>query len=273
MKVVTKDIRRSSEFEIYDDSIDIDGSVRTGARLAVHGDLVVRGDMEDAHVEADGDVSIAGGFLGAGLGIVACGGNFAAGFVQGQRIEAKGNVEVAKAIVSGSVFASGDVRVGKEDGAIVGGEIHAGGSVEAAALGSRRPVQTRIEIGVDPVLALRIENLEREAMDLTRKRIGFLKDMTSLEGGRRGGDGESALDMRAVADAMQADIIAAGEDIIEVRKSMEIDSRAAIRVWKASFPPLEISICFSKLIHERETGPVVFRRLEDRIILDNWNLE
>jgi len=274
MKAVNEDIGRSTGCEIFEDSVEVDGSVRTGARLTVHGDITIRGDVEDAVIEADGDVRIGGGFLGTGTGMVLCGGNFAAMFVQGQRIESKGSVEVTKAIVSGTVFASRDLRTGKDDGAIVGGEIHVGGSVETAVLGSRRPVQTRIEVGVDPVLALRIEDLEREALELTRKRIEFLKNMAAIEeNSGHGGAAESVLDIRAVTDAMQADIVAAGEDIIEMRKQMVLDTRAFVRVRKVSFPPLEISICFSKLIHDDQTGPVVFRRLEDRIILDTWNTE
>jgi hypothetical protein len=274
MRVLTEDVRRSSDCTVYYESVEIDGTVRSGARLAVHGDLTVHGDVEDAIVEAKGNVRIAGGFLGTGAGTVASGGNFSARFVQCQRIEAKGNVEVVKAIISGKVFASGCVRTGKQDGAIIGGEIHAGGSVEAAVLGSKRPVQTKIEVGVDPVLALRIEDLEGEAMELTRKRIGFLKDMAVIEATScDGGTTDSVLDFRTVADAMQADILAAVEDIVEIRKQLVLDTRAFVRAGKASYPPLEISICFSKLIHDSETGPVVFRRLEDRIILDRWNMD
>jgi uncharacterized protein (DUF342 family) len=182
-------------------------------------------------------------------------------------------VEVANAILSGTVFAGGDVITG-EEGTIVGGEIHAQGSVEVGVLGSQRPVQTRVEVGVDPVLALRIEDLEREAMELTRRRIGFLKDMASIQG-RSGADGgpESALDMKAAADAMQADIVAAGEEIIEVRKRTNLNPDAVVKIGKASYPPLDISICFSRLMNDTDTGPVVFRLLEDRIVLDTWNLE
>lgn len=274
MKVVTEDIRRFSGVAVYEDNVEIEGTVRTGARLRVHGDLTVRGNVEDAIIEAGGNVCIEGGFLGTGAGSITCEGDFSARFVQGQRIETKGNVKVAKAILSSTVFASGDVRAGGEEGAIVGGEIHAQGNVEATVVGSRRPVTTRIEVGVDPILALRIEQLEREAMHLTRKRIGFLKDMAAIQGGSgRKAGAESVLDMKAAADAMQADIVAAGEEIIETRTRTTLNSQAVVKVDKASYPPLEISICFSRVISDTGTGPVVFRLLEDRIILDTWNME
>jgi uncharacterized protein (DUF342 family) len=274
MKVVTEDIRRSADLEVYDESVKIEGTVRAGARLKVHGDLTVYGSVEDALIEVDGRVRIRGGFLGCGSGRVSCARDFSATFVQGQRIEAGGDVEVAKAIISGTVFARGDLVGGKEEGAVVGGEIHTGGSVEVAVLGSRRPVQTRIEVGVDPVLALRIEELEREAMELTRKRIGFLKNMASVSGQSDHDTGEELVeDMKAAADAVQADIIAAGEEIMELRKNTALDKQATVRAGGACYPPLEISICFSKLMHEAETGPVIFRLLEDRIVMDTWMLE
>jgi uncharacterized protein (DUF342 family) len=274
MKVVTEDIRRSSGPEVYAENVKIDGTVRTGARLRVYGDLTVRGNVEDAQIEVDGRVRIYGGFLGSGAGNIVCGGNFSATFVQGQRIEAGGDVAVEKAIVSGMVFARGDVVTAKDEGALVGGRIHAGGSVEAAILGSQRPVQTRIEVGVDPVLSLRLDALEREAMELTRKRIDLLKDAGAVSNRSASQtSGESVLDMKAAADAMQVGIVAAGEEIIELRKHTILNNNATVRASKTCYPPLEISICFSKVIHDTVTGPVVFRLLEDRIVLDTWNLE
>lgn len=274
MKVVTEDIRRSTEVDLYEESVEIEGSVHTGANLKVRGDLTILGDVEDARIEADGRVKIGGGFLGTGRGRVLSGGNFSAAFVQGQRIEAGGDVEITKTLLSATVFARGNLRTGKDEGAIVGGAIHTGGWVETSVLGSRRPVQTRIEAGVDPVLALRIEEMEREAMELTRKRIGFLKDAAAIaKRPASDGVGESALDMKAAADAMQADIVAAGEEIIRLRRDTSIDHEATVTVARMCYPPVEISICFSKLLHEAKTGPVVFRLFEDRIVLDNWTLE
>jgi len=274
MKVVTEDILRSSRPGTFEDSVSIEGNVRSGAHIRVHGDLNVRGDVKDALIEVDGDVRITGGFLGRGTGRVTCGGDFSACFVQSQRVEARGHVTVDKALISCEVFSSGNVNVGNENGVIVGGSIHALGNVQAAVLGGKRPVQTRIEVGVDPILALRVEELEREAMELTRKRIGFLKDAAIIaERPGDGDDGECALDMKTAADAIMADIVAAGEEILEVRKRTALDRQAFVKVGRNSYPPLEVSICFSRLVNERETGPVVFRLLEDRIVLDTWNLE
>jgi uncharacterized protein (DUF342 family) len=274
MKVVTEDIRRRVGPEVYDENVRIDGAVRTGAGLKVHGDLAIHGNVEDAVIEADGRVRIYGGFLGSGAGKITCGGNFSATFVQGQRIDAGGNVAVEKAVISGTVFARGNVTVSSDVGAIVGGWIHAGGSVEAAVLGSRRPVQTRIEAGADPVVSRRIEALEREVMELTRRRMDLLKNAGTLSGGRmREVEDESDLDMKAASDAMQAGILAVGEEIAALRGTSAFNTKVTVKAHKACYPPLEITICLSKMLYDKEIGPVVFRLFDDRIILDTWNLE
>jgi uncharacterized protein (DUF342 family) len=273
MKAVTDDIRRSSVLETYEDDLKVEGTVRSGARLCVVGDLTVRGDIEDAHVEAGGSVVIKGGFIGTGRGKVACGGTFSAAFVQGQRVEAAGDVEIGNAVVSGTIFSRGDVRMGSEgEGAIVGGAVHALGNVEASVLGSRRPVQTRIEVGVDPMLALRIDALEREAMELTKRKIGFLKDMATMANRPGSGADEGpVLDMKTAVDAIEAHIVAAGEEIIEARRTTSLNKRAVVSVSVASYPPLEISICFSRLLSDSTTGPVVFKLVEDRVVCGKWD--
>jgi uncharacterized protein (DUF342 family) len=274
VKLITEDIRRSATPMRYEDNVEVMGTVLAGAKVEVTGDIAIHGNVEDAEIEAQGDVLIDGGFLGAGKGSITCSGSFNAGFVQRQRVVARGDVRVKRAIVSSMIFSSGGVLVGDSDGAIVGGEIHAYRNVEAGLLGSRRPVTTRIEAGVDPIVALAIESLESEVMQLTKRRMGFLKDLFSLSrnGGREGATDETA-DLRAAADAIHADIIAAGERIMALRKDARLNPDATVSARRVSYPPLEVSICFVKILNEAATDGVTFRFFDDRIILDTWGLD
>jgi uncharacterized protein (DUF342 family) len=271
MHSIDGDIRRTLEPLTFSESVRVVGDVRSGAVLLVEGNLWVTGSIEDAQVEATGDVTVKGGFTGIGSGRVACGGDFRAGFVQSQRAEARGNIVVETAVLSGRLFSSGRVRVGNRDGRIVGGEIQAYAGIETGTIGSVRPVTTRVQAGIDPVVNLKIEGLERKAMELARRRIGFLKNSTCLA--RRPGEASAmAVDLKAAAEAVQADVMEVGEDIIKLRKSTRADSDATIVVHQTCYPPAEISLCFSRVFNESQIGPVVFRLLDDRIVLDNWTL-
>jgi uncharacterized protein (DUF342 family) len=273
IKVLTEDIGPAPNIMTFEESVEVFGTMRSGARIHVDGNVTVYGSVEDATIDASGSVTIDGGFLGTGAGLIRCDGGFNARFVQGQRIEAKGDVGIESALLSSTVFSSSNVRVGQGQGKIIGGDVHAYGNVEAAVMGSQRPVTTRVEVGVNPVMTLRIERLEREAMGLTRKRIGFLKDLaTASTRTEPTSQADSLVDMQAAADAIYGDLIAVSEEIINLRQRTRLNPDAAVVVQEASYPPLEISICFSRIMNEAVTGPVVFRLMEDRIIFDTWTL-
>jgi uncharacterized protein (DUF342 family) len=271
IELITDDIRPARSTIKYDGNVEVVGTIKAGARLEVDGDIGVFGNVEDAEIVATGNVMIDGGFLGTGSGRIACGGSFKARFVQGQRVEAGGDVKVAKGLISSTVFTSSRVLVGKAGG-IVGGEIHAYRGVEAGSLGGRRPVTTMLEVGIDPAVSLRIEELERETMALASKRIRYIKDLTFVGSQDSKEWAQTMKDLTAASSAVQAELVSLGEEIMKLRSSSELARDATVIARETSYPPLDISICFSRIVSESETGPVVFRLMDDRIILDTWNL-
>jgi uncharacterized protein (DUF342 family) len=273
IRVVTEDIMRTKAPLRYCGNVEVIGTIRSGANLEIAGDLEVFGSVEDGVIEAEGSVFIEGGFLGTGKGNIVCGGDFQARFVQNQRVEAKGNVRVSKSLVSSNILSSGDILVGGgKEGAIIGGRINAYGKIETGVIGSPRPVMTRISVGLDPVVAMRIAELEQDAMDLTNKRIGFVKDLDSIFAAGSGQSAEQATDLKAAADAIQADLMLVGMEIMDLRKTAGINPAGIVIAWQQSYPPVEISICTSSILNENPTGPVIFRLFEDRVVLDTWSI-
>lgn len=264
MGLITEDIRRTPIPLKYDGNIEVLGTVRSGARLEVAGDVTIYGNVEDAVIEANGDVVIDGGFLGAGNGKIVCEGCLKCRFIQNQRVIAKGNVSVERSIVSGMIFSSGEVVV---KGSIVGGEVHAFGKVEAEVVGSKRPVMTRLETGVDPVIALKVEELEHQAMELTKKRLNLLKNLKSLSrGSSQSNQVERATDLEAAANAIHGDIIAIGERIIRLREHAKLNYDAMVIIKGNCYPPVEISICFAQITQEIESKGVEFELSGEKIV-------
>jgi uncharacterized protein (DUF342 family) len=273
IRVVTEDIMRTRVPLRYSGNLEVIGTIRSGANLDIAGDLEVFGSVEDGIIKAEGSVFIEGGFLGTGRGNIVCGGDFQARFVQNQRIEAKGDVRIDTSLISSNVLSSGNIVVGDSNsGAIIGGRLNAYGRIETAVIGSQRPVMTRVAVGLDPVVATRIAELEQDAMELTGKRIGFVKDLDSV----LAADGEDApdraSDLKAAADVIQADLMLVGMEIMELRKTANVNPKGTVVVWRRSYPPVEISICSSKIVNDNPTGPTVFRLFEDRIVLDTWSI-
>ncbi len=271
IELITDDIRPAKSTVKYDGNVEIVGTVKSGARLEVDGDIGIFGNVEDAEILATGNVMIEGGFLGTGGGRIACHGSLKARFVQGQRIEAGGDVKITKGLISSTVFTSSRVLVGKSGG-IVGGEIHAYRGVETGRFGSPRPVTTLLEVGIDPAVSMRIEELEREAMALVSKRIRYIKDLTFMGSQENARSEETVKDLAAASSAVQAELVSLGEEIMKLRMVSELARDATVIARERTYPPLDVSICFSNIKSESETGPVVFRLLDDRVVLYPLNL-
>lgn len=255
MPIIIDDIRRSPTPLSYEGDLEVIGTIRSGVTMEVLGDLKVYGNVEDALIDVKGSVGIEGGFLGTGAGQIRCEGRFSSRFIQGQRVIAKGGIKVHGGVLSAEIFSSSSVDVG---GSIVGGQVHAYKRIEASALGSTRPVMTRLEVGVDPVVSLEIDNLEKEAMQLTKRRLECLKNLESLS--RQVGKEleDRKRDLEATASGLLADVVLIAQRIVDLRQRARLNYDSEIVVRYRCLPPAEIVICFASRCFEEEMEPSRF---------------
>lgn len=143
----------------YNGDVLVTGNVKTGFCIEADGNVEVRGVVEGALINAGGDVIIARGVNGMSKGTIMAKGNVVAKFIENANISAGGYVH-AEAIMHSKIKASGDVSVDGKKGFIVGGSVKSLGSVSAKTIGSEMGGDTLIEVGVDPKLKQRAEQLE-----------------------------------------------------------------------------------------------------------------
>ncbi len=270
MALVIDDIRRSGIPLTYEDDLEVLGTIRSGVKMEVIGNLKVYGNVEDALIDAKGDVLIDGGFLGTGNGEIMCEGSFSSHFIQNQRVIARGDIKVHSGILSAMVFCSGSVYVG---GSIVGGRIHAYRRIETSVVGSVRPVMTFLEVGVDPVISLEIDSLEKQAMALTKRRLECLKNLETIS--QRGGSecDEKKSDLEATASAILADIVLITQKIVSLRQKARLNYDSEILIKEKCLPPTEIAIGFVSKRFEEELCASRFVLLNDSIFrqaLSSW---
>lgn len=153
----------------YTGNVCVLGNVKAGFVLKATGNVEVRGVVEGALIEATGNVSIARGMNGMGKGAILAGGNVVAKFLENTTVSADGYVH-SEAILHSKVSAKGDVEVTGKKGFITGGIVRAEGIVSAKTIGSTMGVDTEIEVGLDPSLKVKSNNL---AQQLVQKRKRF----------------------------------------------------------------------------------------------------
>ncbi len=126
----------------------IKGTVRSGFAVSSAHNVVVGESVEDAEIQAGGDVMVQQGILMTDKGFIKAEGSVYARFAQNARIEAGGDVVIDNNISNCDITAGGRVLATKGKGQIQGGIIRCNGGVEANKIGSKSNVKTLIEVGL-----------------------------------------------------------------------------------------------------------------------------
>ncbi|MBQ2901968.1 MAG: DUF342 domain-containing protein [Agathobacter sp.] len=156
----------------YDGSVEIKGNVKTGFMVRATGDIIIHGVVENAFVEAGGQIIVKQGIHGMHKGMLQAGTNVMAKYIENAKVSAGGFVE-AEAILNSDVSARGEVRVQGKKGLINGGTIRAGRSIEVMYAGTEMGTFTTLEVGVDPEKKERYLELKKDVS----KRAKDLEDM------------------------------------------------------------------------------------------------
>ena len=152
----------------YDGSVEIKGNIKTGFTVRATGDIIIEGVVENAFVEAGGQIIVKRGIHGMHKGTLKAATNVMAKYIENANIIAGGFVE-AEAILNSDVSTIGEVRVHGRKGLINGGTIRAGKSIEADYVGTEMGTFTTLEVGVDPTKKTRYLELNKEVAKISKE--------------------------------------------------------------------------------------------------------
>lgn len=151
----------------YDGNVRINGNVNTNFVVKCKGNINVGGVVEGAILEAGGDITLSRGMNGMGRGVLKADGNIVAKFMENAKASAGGYV-MSESILHSTVTAGTDVTVTGKRGFITGGKVSASTSVQVRTLGSEMGADTEIEVGADPRLKLRIQELQKNIVEIDK---------------------------------------------------------------------------------------------------------
>jgi uncharacterized protein len=154
-------------------SLVVRGDVKSDFTIKVDRDLTVFGDVEDARIEAGGNVKIRKGFIGCGKGICCAGGNVEVHNVLNQTIIAKGDILIAKEAVGGVLKADG--RIIAAYATIVGTQVESKMEVTVKNLGSMEGAVATVRVGRKGRILDRLAQIEKE-MKQVEKQTSDVKD-------------------------------------------------------------------------------------------------
>ncbi len=160
-ELVVENVDNSTGNIDYEGNVQINGNVFTNFHVKAQGDIMVKGVVEGAVLEAGGNIIITRGMNGMGKGLLKAEGNIVAKFLENVTAEAKGYV-ASESILHSRISAGSEVNVDGKRGFITGGKVCATGSINVKTLGSQMGADTIIEVGADPAVKARIKQLQQQ---------------------------------------------------------------------------------------------------------------
>ena len=163
----------------YNGSVTVKGNVRTGFSIKAQGNVEVMGVVEGASIYAEGDIILYRGIQGMGKGNLECKGNLISKFIESAEVRADGYIET-DTILHSNVFAKGDIYVRGKNGNIIGGKVRSLNLIEATRIGSTMGTMTEVEVGTDPIVAARVNEIKEQIAEKTEERSKLEQLVTLL---------------------------------------------------------------------------------------------
>lgn len=231
----------------YKGNVHVGGSVRSGFSITCDGDIIVDGEVEDALLDAGGQIIVKHGFHGKGNGILQSKSNVICKFIENGKVFAGGYVE-SGSVLNSEITAKGDVNICSKKGFIAGSIVRTIGNVSAVTIGSEIGSKTSIEAGVDADARDRLKALLKEAEE-AEKRLSELG--TSLSSYKNMLASSSKVDAKKILKfkqiaaesiRMQTLLNTHNEEIEHIRASLSEMSTARISVEHDIYPGVNLTI-------------------------------
>ncbi len=167
-KITVSDVMVVQNVDVATGNIDYEGSVEVKEMVASNfsvkagGNIIVKGIVEGATLEAGADIVLECGAKAGGD--IKAGGNIITKFIENATVSAKGGI-TSECILHSTVTSGTEVNVTGRRGFIAGGKVCAADKVQAKVLGSEMGTNTIIEVGSDPQVKIRLKELQKSMAD------------------------------------------------------------------------------------------------------------
>jgi uncharacterized protein (DUF342 family) len=144
----------------FDGTVHVDGEVLPGMKVHSTGDIIVTGVVDGGELEAGGDIHVGGGIIAQAR--VKAAGSVAARFVENAHVYSGTTIAVDDMVLQSDLQAMNQIVIGikaKQRGRLTGGSTRAMLLVQVPVLGTPTGGLTHVQLGVNPVLEAKYEDL------------------------------------------------------------------------------------------------------------------
>lgn len=143
----------------FNGNVIIKNKIVNGFSVKSKGSVEVRGIIEGGYVECEGDLLVRRGIQGYNRLAVEINGSLCTKFIENACINVKGNI-TSESIMHSDVTSKSNILLIGKNALIVGGICRANHEIIAKVIGSTMATKTVIEVGIDPDIRNRKDELE-----------------------------------------------------------------------------------------------------------------
>lgn len=231
----------------YQGNVHVRGNVKGGFQICAKGDIIVEGVVEDADLQAGGQIIVKRGIHGKNKGILRADGNVICTFIENATVISGGYVE-SEAILHSQVSAKSAIYVNGKKGFITGGLIRAGNLIQALTIGSEMGAATRLEVGADPEKKKRCgqllqdqQNVEKEIKQIQTILTTYSQKISKGEAIKK----ELLVYLQQLAQALktkQQELDGIQEEYTQLQREIINSSDARVKVQRSIYPGVSVSI-------------------------------
>ncbi len=253
----------------FNGKVAVKGNVLTGFLIEADGDVEVQGAVEGAIIKSNGSIVLHRGIQGMNRGELTCEGDLTARFIENSKINVKGNIQ-CDAIMHSQVTCGRKLEAAGRKGLLVGGTFKVGEEIKAKVVGSPMATVTELEVGTNPDMRAKYEEIKNELkqvtdnLDKTAKAVELLTKMGS--GTELSPDKKDLLDkstkLKSMLQEKQDQVL---KEQSELEQYFEELSRGKVKVLDVIYPGSRIIIGSSMMYIKDSIKYVSFYRANAEI--------
>ncbi len=269
----------------FEGTLNVTGDIRSGMRVNVTGDVIVRGTIEAAEIRAGGNVSVKGGIIGRGEGRMGaanalpsdtarihCGGTLQAHFAENAHVESGDSILIDREATHCELIATKRIVIGKggpRGGYLVGGTAQATEQIECNVMGSVTGTRTRVQVGLDPyldeIMLTKRRQLQQKGDDLERV-ILLQRYLQQNPQRNKEGLGEKTDNTQV---QLQDEIEVLNDELVRLEEQQATVDQARIVVRKALYFGTEIRIGRQVIQVADDMGAATAKLQDGEIVIDH----
>lgn len=242
---------------VFDGTLHVNGDVIAGMSIKVTGDVIIRGTLEAAEIEAGGNVSVSGGVIGhadsrpgatalpADTARIRCKGSVQALFVENAHIEAGDSIYVDRSARQCELIALNDIVVGKvgsKISQIIGGVTQARHKIQAMVMGAPSGVKTRLLVGIDPFADEAILNKQKILQRKNDELEKLLLLVKFFRANPKKADAATMAKISSTGQSLTSEIAVLNQELAQLNENLKCDDDAHILMGKAVHFGTEVKI-------------------------------